>query len=76
MQEVGKVSHLAGSGRLIVRLSKAVPEGGILYDSKSARIAKVMEIIGPVSGPYASAAPLTNNTRKLPGRLLYAEVSK
>lgn len=76
MQEVGKVSHMAGSGRLIVRLSRAVPEGGVLYDSKSAKVARVMELIGPVGGPYASAAPLTNNTRKLAGRRLYAEAPR
>lgn len=76
MQEVGRVSHLAGSGRVIVKLSREVPEGGILYDSKSARIARVMELIGPVKSPYASAAPLTNNTRRLAGRRLYAEAPR
>lgn len=76
MQEVGRVAHLAGSGRVIVKLSREVPEGGILYDSRSARIARVMELIGPVKSPYASAAPLTNNTRRLPGRRLYAEVAR
>lgn len=64
---------MAGSGRVIVKLSRAVPEGGILYDSKSARVARVMELIGPVKSPYASAAPLAGNAARLAGRRLYAE---
>ena len=65
LQEVGEVMHLANSGRVIVRLNSEVPEGQILCDSKSQKIAKVTELIGPVSSPFASAIPLTNNLRKL-----------
>ena len=64
--------HLASSGRVIVQLTVTVKEGQILCDSKSQKVAKVMEVIGPVSAPYASAIPLTNNTRKLAGKKVYA----
>ena len=57
--------HLANSGRVIVRLNSEVPEGQILCDSNSQKIAKVTELIGPVSSPFASAIPLTNNLKKL-----------
>ena len=57
--------HLANSGRVIVRLNSEVPEGQILCDSNSQKIAKVTELIGPVSSPFASAIPLTNNLRKI-----------
>ena len=56
--------HLARSGRIIVQLTKLVEEGQILCDEKSGRVAKVMELIGPVKNPYASATPLTNNIKK------------
>ena len=72
MKEVGKVLHVAGSGRLIVQLASDVREGSILCDRKGARIAKVMEIIGNVLRPHASAAVLTNNTRNISGRRLFA----
>ena len=49
--------HLANSGRVIVRLNSEVPEGQILCDSNSQKIAKVTELIGPVSSPFASAIP-------------------
>jgi len=75
LQEVGKVLHLASSGRVIVRLSKIIDEGQILCDEKSAKIAKVTELIGPVSQPFASAIPLTNNVRKITGMKVFAFTS-
>jgi len=60
MQEVGEVLHRARSGRLIVRLSGKVDAGTILLDSKGRKAAKVIELIGPVSKPYASAAPASD----------------
>ena len=64
--------HLANSGRVIVQLTKLVEEGQILCDKKSAKVAKVMELIGPVSKPYASAIPLTNNVKKFTGKKIFA----
>ena len=60
MQEVGEVIHRARSGRLIVRLTGRVEAGAILLDSKGRQAAKVIELIGPVSAPYASAAPASD----------------
>jgi RNA-binding protein len=57
MQEVGEVLHRAKSGRLIIRLTGRVDPGTVLVDSKGRNTAKVVELIGPVSRPYASAAP-------------------
>ena len=68
--------HLANSGRVIIQLKKALPEGQILCDEKCSRVAKVMELIGPVTKPFASATPLTNNIKKYKGRKVFAlEVS-
>ena len=64
--------HLARSGRVIVQLTKLVEEGQILCDEKSGKVAKVMELIGPVAKPYASAAPLTNNIKKFTGMKVFA----
>ena len=64
--------HLAGSGRVIVQLSKELVEGQILCDKKGTRVAKVMELIGPVKRPFASATPLTNNIKKYVGERVFA----
>lgn len=71
MEEAGQVLHVAGSGRLIIRLTNRVDEGHTLCNRKGARIARVMELIGPASRPYASARSLTNNTRGIAGRKLF-----
>ncbi len=65
--------HLAGSGRVIIQLSKELAEGQILCDEKGTRVAKVMELIGPVSRPFASATPLTNNIKKFIGKSVFAD---
>ena len=73
MQEVGEIMHLAGSGRVIIQLSKELVEGEILCDEKGTRVAKVMELIGPVKRPFASATPLTNNIKKYVGKNVFAD---
>ncbi|MDH5431312.1 MAG: Gar1/Naf1 family protein [Nitrosopumilus sp.] len=72
MQEVGEIMHLAGSGRVIIQLSKELVEGQILCDEKGTRVAKVNEMIGPVNRPFASATPLTNNIKKYIGKNVFA----
>ena len=64
--------HLASSGRVIVRLSKIASAGQILCDEKNVKVAKVVELIGPVAKPYASAALLTNNIKKFVGKKVFA----
>jgi len=63
--------HLAASGRVIVQLSNKLVEGQILCDEKGTRVAKVMELIGPVRRPFASAIPLTNNIKKYIGKSVF-----
>ena len=72
MQEVGEIMHLAASGRVIVQLSKEIVEGQILCDENGTRVAKVMEMIGPVKRPFASAIPLTNSIKKYIGKSVFA----
>ncbi len=72
MQEVGEILHLASSGRVIVQLTKLVEEGQILCDKKNEKVAKVMELIGPISKPYASAMPIVNNIKKFTGEKIFA----
>ncbi len=71
MQEVGEIIHLAGSGRVIIRLKRPLDEGNFVCDDAGRRIAKVTELIGPVSSPFASAIPMTNNIKKYTGKKVY-----
>ncbi|CAE6504788.1 H/ACA ribonucleoprotein complex subunit GAR1 [Candidatus Nitrosotenuis uzonensis] len=71
MQEVGEIMHLASSGRVIIRLKRQLDEGNFVCDESGRKIAKVAELIGPVSNPYASAISLTNNIKKYVGTKVY-----
>lgn len=71
MQEVGEVLHLANSGRVLIRLSKPLHDGQIIVDNSGTKVAKVLEMIGPVDAPYASAIPLTNNIKRHIGQHVY-----
>ena len=62
---------MARSGRLIVELSTELSEGDILYDQKENKVARVAELIGPVSAPFASAIPY-ENVRGNAGAKMYA----
>jgi rRNA processing protein Gar1 len=64
MREVGEILHRARSGRLIIRLKEKTEPGSILLDEKGRSAARVIELIGPVSGPYASAAPTSDRASK------------
>lgn len=72
MQEVGEIMHLAGSGRVIIQLTEKLDEGDILCDETGTKVAKVMELIGPIKRPFASATPLTNNIKKYIGKSVFA----
>jgi len=64
--------HLAGSGRVIIQLTEKLDEGTILCDETGTKVAKVMELIGPIKRPFASATPLTNNIKKYIGKSVFA----
>jgi RNA-binding protein len=72
LQEVGEIMHLAGSGRVIIQLTGKLAEGQILCDETGTKVAKVMELIGPIKRPFASATPLTNNIKKYIGKSVFA----
>jgi RNA-binding protein len=71
LQEVGEIMHLAGSGRVIIQLTEKLEEGVILCDETGTKVAKVMELIGPIKRPFASATPLTNNIKKYIGKSVF-----
>jgi len=68
---VGTALHLAGSGRLILRGKETPNPGAILYDEKGRRVAKVVEVFGPVEAPYISAIPLIERVERVIGRKVF-----
>lgn len=73
--EIGEILHLAKSGRLIVKLnasSAGIRAGELLVDGSGKRVGKVIELIGPVSAPYASVIPMTDRTSRLVGSKVFS----
>jgi RNA-binding protein len=70
LEEIGEIIHLAKSGRLIVRLTSIHREpksGELIIDTNGKRIGKVIEVIGPVTAPYASVVPMIDKINKIIG---------
>lgn len=63
---------MAKSGRIIISLRAALEDGTTLCNDGGQKIARILEVIGPVSSPYASAVPLTNNIAPHIGKRLFA----
>jgi RNA-binding protein len=57
---------------VIIQLSSKLVEGQVLCDERGVKVAKVMELIGPIKRPFASATPLTNNIEKFIGKRIFA----
>lgn len=53
-------------------VSRKLAEGEILCDETGTKVAKVMELIGPIKRPFASATPLTNNIKRYIGKSVFA----
>jgi len=74
LEEIGEIMHLAKSGRLVVRLTCIGNEpksGELIIDTNGKRIGKVIEVIGPVTAPYASVAPLIDKITKIIGTRVF-----
>jgi len=67
-----KVLHLARSGRLILHANGDIKTNSILYDAKERKVAKVIEVFGPVKSPYISAAPLTDRIKRIIGHNVHS----
>ena len=54
MKFLGNISHLANSGKLIVKTTKTPPAGAFVFTNDTQKIGKVYSIFGPVKNPYVS----------------------
>lgn len=74
LKQVGEVLHLAKSGKLIVRLNPSYDLsiiGQSVVDRKGTRIGKIIELLGPVKSPLASALPIADATKMMSGMAVF-----
>lgn len=64
MKFLGNISHLANSGKLIVKTTKTPPAGAFVFTNDKQKIGKVYSIFGPVKNPYVSVNIFRSVNRK------------
>ena len=52
MKSLGIVKNITREGQLLLKTTKAVKVGTLVYDARGQRIGKVSRVFGPVNGPY------------------------
>ena len=70
MEKIGKIVHLAKSGRLIVKIeenSNYELIGQSLINDRGTKVGKIIELIGPVESPYASVIPTIDSKYSIGG---------
>lgn len=71
MLELGRILHIARSGRVVVKTGTATWEkkmnGLPVFDIKGRQIGRIQEIFGPVACPYASVQPTREKLADLVG---------
>ena len=76
MQRLGRVLSVTPSQSLVVKTEKIPKIGSPVVDESLKVIGKVIDLIGPVSSPYAVIRPTVKEPEQLANRQLYLLLSK
>lgn len=56
MRRLGRVVHVTKRG-LVIRLEREPRLGEVIYNGKRRRVGQLLDLFGPVNGPYALVRP-------------------
>jgi len=73
MKRLGKVSHYAKQGFLIVRTNWVPSLNEPVVDKDLRLVGVVKDVFGPVDYPYVAVKPRVKNPEKYVGTLLYVD---
>ena len=73
LKRLGKVLHLSGSSKLILKTKVNVTTKTKVLDSNGKSIGYVFDIFGPIENHYISIAPSVMDPGKYIGRVLYTQ---
>ncbi len=71
MKEAGRIIHYTNSRSYVIEAKAKILPQTLLYDSSGNRIAKVVDLIGPINRPFIVAKPLIVKPRKMVKATLY-----
>ncbi len=73
MKRLGKVSHYARQGFLVLRTEWVPSLNEPVVDKSLTLIGTVKDVFGPVKRPYVAVKPRVRNPEKYVGTLLYVD---
>jgi len=73
---MGKVLHITSNKNIILKAENCAQIGARVVDENLKPVGKIFDIFGPVSSPYVSVKPDTENPDSFIGRTLYMIPSK
>ncbi|NJE60504.1 Gar1/Naf1 family protein [Thermococcus sp. 21S7] len=76
MRRLGKVSHYAKQGFLILRTDWVPSLNDPVVDKKLTVVGVVKDVFGPVNRPYVAVKPRTKNPENYVGALLYVDTKR
>ncbi|AFL95682.1 H/ACA RNA-protein complex component Gar1 [Thermococcus cleftensis] len=76
MKRLGKVSHYAKQGFLILRTDWVPSLNDPVVDKKLTVVGVVKDVFGPVKRPYVAVKPRVRNPENYVGALLYVDSSR
>jgi len=76
MRRLGKVSHYARQGFLILRTDWVPSLNDPVVDKKLTVVGVVKDVFGPVNRPYVAVKPCIRNPEDYVGALLYVDTKR
>ena len=76
MQRLGRVLHISPSRNIIIKVETVPRVGETVVDENLRCVGKILDVLGPVSSPYASIKPTIREIEKLASKMLYVLPSK
>ncbi|ANF22032.1 Gar1/Naf1 family protein [Thermococcus piezophilus] len=76
MKRLGKVSHYAKQGFLILRTDWVPSLNELVVDKKLTVVGVVKDVFGPVEKPYVAVKPRVRNPENYVGALLYVDTKR
>jgi RNA-binding protein len=73
MKKLGKVSHYAKQGFLILRTTRVPSLNDRVVDKNLVFVGTVKDVFGPVNAPYVAVKPRVKNPTDYIGALLYVD---
>ncbi len=74
MRKIGRVLHIASSGKAVVKAERVPKVGEVVFDEKQRQMGKVFDVFGPTGAPYVAVDVRVKDPKRVVDRDLYVSV--